>query len=1842
MLAASIASIGLFTFGPSPVLAGTQMVSESFTNSTLATAADWAMPSAASGNTNAACLTASGSTTTPIPDCTTSGGDSNGNGTLELTSDTGGEEGGVAYSVSVPTTDGIDAIFDTYQYGGNAADGIAFFLAAANPSNPKPPAAIGQPGGALGYSGFTKSGKSNNGMTDAYLAFGFDAYGNFANSTYEGSGCTSPGWRSSGSLYPENVTVRGPGNNTSGYCLLTSTAGSGSTASSHSWMITGGASGTRSTSMIPVEVVINPSSSAITTTSGLDVAAMSFMVAFTPLDNSGHQVSLQGALPSTTGSGNDALTSSEVPSSWINSTTGIPDQLTFGWVGSTGGNYDYHLVNQVQTSTVSGDPPALSASVTDTASGHPTHGSTMDYDVTVGDGSTAGAEDDPITATDTLPSGTTAIDTGSNWSGGTGWTCGTSGQTVTCTDGSNDLAAGGSTSITIPVTVTGIGGTTLTDSVTVSSEDASAAAATDTAKVAANATSITASASPTTTTYGNGVTLSASGLPSEATGTVTFTSGSTTLCTATVDSGSASCSTGVQPAGSYASVTAAYSGDTNYGSSTATTSFTISQATTSLTASASPTTTTYGNTVTLAASGLPSAATGSVTFTAGGTTLCSGTVGSGHASCATGALPAASYAVTATYPGDGNYTGSTAATSFTISKASTSMTAEASPGSTAQGNQVTLSTSGLPADATGSVTFTTGGTTWCSATVSSGDASCTTTTAPGVGSHSVTATYGGDSNHATSTATTSFTVTSVPVLQISTPGTPTGAAAGTSYTLTLSPSLGSSGGPAYHDPGLTADLPAGETFSAAPSLAGWDCSLSESGTLLSCTSTAAPPITAGMTLANITATVDISASSLGSLQTAATLEDSADQATEATASAPVDVTSDPVFSLTTSGTPSAAAAGSTYTLRLNPSLGEGSAYTNPTLTATLPSGEMFGAAPSAAGWDCSVSTAHTILTCTSTLAPIPLGAPLGDLSVAVLIGGSASGNLEMTASLSDSADLGTTADASATVDVTATPVLQVTTSGTPSGAAAGSSYSLTLSPSVGSAGGSAYNDPTLYATLLSGESFDAVPTASGWSCSLNVDSTVLTCTASTAPISAGTALTDVVATVDVGTSASGSLLTLAALADSPDDATTATATASVTATAVPVLQVTTLGTPSGAVARTDYTLTLAPSLSSSGGPAYSTLTLSATLPSGETFSTPASTGEWTCGLDTETTTVTCTVTPASPVAAGTSLDDVGVPVAIASAARGQLQTQAALADPADAATTAHATATVDITLPPQLYIASDTTSQAVAGTIYALILDPSLRSSGGPTYSNPEMFVRLPAGETFAAVPSSSTGWSCEVTDSATVLACTYTSSSIAPGDSLGTLTAGVLVATSTSGLLRTYALIQDSEDNAASMGLMINVNVTPPPVLDLSLTAPAAAAAGASYDVTVNAAVDASAGPADSNPTLVVSLPADETFETAPTATGWTCSLNGDSSALTCFSTTAPIPAGTSLTPITATVDLGGSALGTLDVTAALTDTQDLAPEADAGAGVDVTADPALQLTTSGTPTGAATSTSYTLTLFPALGPTPAGPAYSDPILTAILPGGETFQTAPTPAGWRCSLRTADSVLSCLASGAPVEAGTSLTAVSATVIISASATGSLETVATLADSADAATTATSEAQVTVTAPPCLILTTSGPPTTANQGSSFTDQVAVQLSPTAGPAYNPPTLSITLASGESFMAAPAVSGWALSMNGDSALTGTWTGPTPIDPGTEIANFSIQVKVAGTASGDLAATVSTGDSADGAATTADTGMTTVPVAPPHAGAGRVPLPWGTSLLLIGLGLLLIGWEVRRRPSPASRI
>ncbi|MCS5719732.1 putative Ig domain-containing protein [Herbiconiux sp. CPCC 205763] len=404
--------------------AGTILFQNAFNNRTVDGVGSVVVPTPTSG-TNTVCLTASGnSATRPLFSCA-GASDPQGSGKLRLTATGTNLIGGVFGETSFPTSNGLDVTFNSYQWGGNGGDGMSFLLAAVNPTNPAAPTTIGPTGGSLGYS----PAGTIKGLPNAYLGVGLDVFGNFSNPTFQGTGCpTVPNLTTT---VPGAVVVRGPGTNSAGYCGLTTTY-TGTPASRIPLRAP-----TRAGSVVPVQVLINPTATAFTSTTGVTVDPKTYKVVVTPVGQAVR--TLAGPLPS--------VSPTLYPSSsWLNA-DGVPRQLAFAFVGSTGSVIDTHEASDVKVLTF--NPVAqLGVASTSYTAANPAPGAPVTYTITpsvqVGTDEAA-----PISMTQTTPSGVVPVG-----AYGTGWVCQTPvGQTVTCTTSASTFANG----TTLPViTVVGI------------------------------------------------------------------------------------------------------------------------------------------------------------------------------------------------------------------------------------------------------------------------------------------------------------------------------------------------------------------------------------------------------------------------------------------------------------------------------------------------------------------------------------------------------------------------------------------------------------------------------------------------------------------------------------------------------------------------------------------------------------------------------------------------------------------------------------------------------------------------------------------------------------------------------------------------------------------------------------------------------------------------------------------------------------------------------------------------------------------------------------------------------------------------------------------------------------------------------------------------------------------------------------------------------------------------------------------------------------------------------------------------------------------------------------------
>ena len=328
---------------------------------------------------------------------------------------------------------------------------------------------------------------------------------------------------------------------------------------------------------------------------------------------------------------------------------------------------------------------------------------------------------------------------------------GTPTGTVTFTDGGTTLGtatlSGGAAAITSALAPAGV--TTVTATY---GGDLSFGAAVGTVSQAVNraAAAVALALSPAAPVTGQAVTLTATvtGAGSTPTGAVTFTDGGTTLGTGTLDgSGKATLTTSALAVGAHA-LAAAYGGDADHAAASGSAALTVGKAATSLALAAAPVlgqavTLTATLTVTAPGAGTPS---GAVTFYDGGSPIGTGAISGGKATLATSTLAAGSHALTASYGGDGSFTGSASAPlPLAVGGGATTAALAVSPSPATVGQAVTLvvtvtSGGGTPP---GTVLLSDGGAPLGAVTLDAAGHGTLTVSGLAAGAHALAAVYAG-------------------------------------------------------------------------------------------------------------------------------------------------------------------------------------------------------------------------------------------------------------------------------------------------------------------------------------------------------------------------------------------------------------------------------------------------------------------------------------------------------------------------------------------------------------------------------------------------------------------------------------------------------------------------------------------------------------------------------------------------------------------------------------------------------------------------------------------------------------------------------------------------------------------------------------------------------------------------------------------------------------------------------------------------------------------------------------------------------------------------------------------
>jgi hypothetical protein len=262
---------------------------------------------------------------------------------------------------------------------------------------------------------------------------------------------------------------------------------------------------------------------------------------------------------------------------------------------------------------------------------------------------------------------------------------------------------------------------------------------------------LTSSLNPSEYSQNVTFTATATGPIGAATGTVTFYDGATTLCNAQgMVGGSATCAVSTLTVGQHA-IKAVYSGDTIYGSATATLTQTVNPLPATLSLTGAPNPSYFGEKVvfTATASSSDGAPTGTVTFKdlTTGNGLGSGSLSGGLASVTVSNLAVGSHLIQASYGGDQTHSTATSnqVTQVVLVYAQgATLTCAPNPASFGTNVTCTDTITSLGGISTGTVTFNNGSNTLGTANLNNGVATFSTTALP-VGIDPIVAVFPGSS-----------------------------------------------------------------------------------------------------------------------------------------------------------------------------------------------------------------------------------------------------------------------------------------------------------------------------------------------------------------------------------------------------------------------------------------------------------------------------------------------------------------------------------------------------------------------------------------------------------------------------------------------------------------------------------------------------------------------------------------------------------------------------------------------------------------------------------------------------------------------------------------------------------------------------------------------------------------------------------------------------------------------------------------------------------------------------------------------------------------------------------------
>ncbi|MEV7212301.1 hypothetical protein AB0O31_04325 [Kitasatospora cineracea] len=259
-------------------------------------------------------------------------------GYLRMTDAGNDRAAAVLYEHPLPANEGLQVTFEQWQYGGDAgkpspADGIAFFLVDGAARLTRP----GAFGGSLGYAQKLPDDNPANpflpGVEGGYLGVGLDVLGNyFGDWEHRGDGCATRSPAGTSFLVPapgaNMVTLRGPGEGTTGYCFLGATTSNTTTTGPWPSTLPGQLHGPATAADLP------PGTTPAQAEAALEPSRRTVTVTVTPGPDPQIEVDVDF------GAGPVRVLSRAAPQP-------VPATYKFGFASSTGAFTDVHLLRHV-------------------------------------------------------------------------------------------------------------------------------------------------------------------------------------------------------------------------------------------------------------------------------------------------------------------------------------------------------------------------------------------------------------------------------------------------------------------------------------------------------------------------------------------------------------------------------------------------------------------------------------------------------------------------------------------------------------------------------------------------------------------------------------------------------------------------------------------------------------------------------------------------------------------------------------------------------------------------------------------------------------------------------------------------------------------------------------------------------------------------------------------------------------------------------------------------------------------------------------------------------------------------------------------------------------------------------------------------------------------------------------------------------------------------------------------------------------------------------------------------------------------------------------------------------